>query len=236
MASDHRGHPSQRDDSWAGNLREGFGINMNDCTLLARQLYREARATGAYVHDCYYLFDNYDERPENWPERNDGVDDEWSYFCLDCANARTAEARAAGVLMRDDLDYGHPDRYEAYSGPSAACGTEHDTVPFCADCGKVLSFSPTSYCVETELDGFSQENSRGSRSSSEDLLVMAKLLDGADRTKDATALLKCAADTLAAFHVPPSVELRQRLPSVAKIRGAWKALKKEIERTRYARD
>lgn len=198
---------------------------MNECYRLNRLLTAEAKAAGQRLHIPYYLFESYEDVLENWPRR-EHEDLVYEHFCEPCAYNRVAEARRAGLPVVDHSVPWHdrPDEErDFYDGPFYEHSYESDSPRWCADCGKVLYFTPTEYCIEEEIEVFSSSAERpDDRVYASDLVVLAELLDGAHGSKHERELIEVASKALAKFYVPAGDELRSRLPTLAKIKQAWK--------------
>ncbi|MDE2106781.1 MAG: hypothetical protein KGL39_56725 [Patescibacteria group bacterium] len=191
---------------------------MHDNYKLSRQLLAEAHAAGQRFHEAYYLFESYEDLPDWWPQRSECEDLVFEHFCCECAFDRVREAFRAGLPVNDpDKDwYDHKD--ELYSGPTRDHDQTSDSVRWCLDCGKLLTFTPTEYCCDEELDVYERcEEIRAM-----DLLVLSEVLDATTYTDLAERAAKVTTTALQHFTVPAGCELRQRLPTWAKIKAAFK--------------
>lgn len=209
---------------------------MNESRRLRRLLIAEAVAAGQGLYPAYYLFESYEDVLPNWPRR-EHEDLVCEHFCESCAFARVDEARSAGLPVVDHNVpwYDRPDEErEFYDGPFFEHSYESDSPRWCADCGKVLNFSPTEYCIGEEIEAFSSSAERpDGRIYASDLAVLAELLDGASGSKHESELIEIAAKAHRRFYVPAGDELRSRLPTLAKIKQSWK---QACEAIRFERD
>lgn len=200
---------------------------MSELYQLQRRLIAEARACGEEIHDAYHLFESYEDWPDNWPKRSEGEDLTYDHFCGPCAESRVDEARRAGLPVVDNSIpwYDRPaGQDDFYDGPFYERDHESDSVRFCGDCGKLLTFSPTSYCLESELDYYRESCDREERASAGDLLLLSELIEGAEGTVHEAEAMAIARDVLSRLHVTAGQELRNRLPTFSKVRAAWKEL------------
>ncbi len=116
---------------------------------------RELGSIGRNIPRAYYLFQAYDEVPENWPEdpSNPHVDP-MENFCEPCALQRIEQMRAVGIPIAERESYA--DSNGAYEGPWQDWGESHDCVSICPDCGTVLETTMTEYCIREECGAYEE--------------------------------------------------------------------------------
>lgn len=191
---------------------------MRETYRVSRQLSAEANACGQEFHSGYYLFESYEDVPDNWPLRSEHDDLVYERFCDGCAKSRVRDAIKAGLSVTDPDSPWYERNDELYAGPFYDCELSSDRVRWCLDCGKLLHFSPTDDCLTEELDVYDDDKPINAS----DLLILSELVDSASHGKHEERALSIAADCLKRFQVPAGVELRSRLPTLAKIKQAWK--------------